>query len=76
MIPRERGKSFGVSPGRAVVALLTVCVVVVASPAPWPRAPRAESERAAISRSGVLGGAAYLIEVPANWEGGLVMFAT
>jgi dienelactone hydrolase len=75
MIPRERGKSFGVSPRRALVALLTLCLVVVASPAPWPRAPRAESDRAAISRSGVLGGAAYLIEVPANWEGGLVVFA-
>ena len=43
--------------------------------APWSAAPRAEPPRAAISRSGVLGGADYLIEVPANWRGGLVVFA-
>jgi pimeloyl-ACP methyl ester carboxylesterase len=37
--------------------------------------PGAESPRASISRRGVLGGADYLIEVPANWHGGLVVFA-
>jgi dienelactone hydrolase len=42
---------------------------------PWSDAPRAEPERTAISRRGVLGGAAYLIEVPANWRGGLVVYA-
>jgi dienelactone hydrolase len=41
----------------------------------WSDALRAEPPRAAISRSGVLGGADYLIEVPANWRGGLVVFA-
>src|SRR5262249_1789820 len=74
-MPTGRGKSFGVSPRRALAALLTSCLAVVASPAPWPGAPRAESDRAAISRSGVPGGASYLIEAPANWQGGLVVFA-
>ena len=36
---------------------------------------RAEPTRAAMSRSGVLGGASYRIEVPENWRGGLVVFA-
>jgi pimeloyl-ACP methyl ester carboxylesterase len=68
MMPAERARSFG-------VALVTLCLVVVASPAPWSGGPRAEPERAAISRSGVLGGAGYLIEVPSSWKGGLVVFA-
>ena len=38
-------------------------------------APLADEPRAAISKSGALGGAPYLIEVPANWHGGLVVFA-
>lgn len=38
-----------------------------ATNAPVPPAP--------VSRSGVLGGASYLIEVPANWRGGLVVYA-
>ena len=42
---------------------------------PWSDAPHAQTPRAAISRSGALGGADYLIEVPANWRGGLVVFA-
>jgi len=59
--------------GRRLVALLVLGFAVVASRA--SDAPRAESQRAAISRSGVLGGADYLIEVPENWRGGLVVFA-
>ncbi|HEV8614312.1 MAG TPA: hypothetical protein VGU22_02360 [Methylomirabilota bacterium] len=50
-------------------------LALVVPRAPWSPAPRAEPPRAAISRSGVLGGADYLIEVPANWRGGLVVFA-
>ncbi len=65
----------GVSPRRAFVALLALGLALVVARAPWPGAPRAESDRAAISRSGVLGGASYLIEAPANWQGGLVVFA-
>ena len=38
-------------------------------------APRAEAQRPAISRSGTLDGADYLIEVPENWSGGLVVYA-
>jgi dienelactone hydrolase len=58
-------------PQRALVALLAVGLALVV-----PRAaPRAELPHAAISRSGVLGGADYLIEVPADWHGGLVVFA-
>jgi pimeloyl-ACP methyl ester carboxylesterase len=59
----------------ALVALLALGLALVVPRAPWSDAPRAEPQRAAISRSGVLGGADYLIEVPANWRGGLVVFA-
>jgi dienelactone hydrolase len=55
---------------RALVALVVLGLALVV-----PHAPRAEAPSAAISRSGVLGGAAYRIEVPENWRGGLVVFA-
>ena len=58
-----------------LVALLALCLALVVSRAPWPDAPRAEAPRAAISRTGVLGGAPYRIAVPADWRGGLVVFA-
>ena len=64
-----------VPPQRALVALLALGLAVVVLRAPWSDGPRAEPERPAISRRGVLGGADYLIEVPANWRGGLVVFA-
>ena len=64
-----------VPPRRALVALLALGLAVVVLRAPWSDGPRAEPERVAISRRGVLGGADYLIEVPANWRGGLVVFA-
>ena len=57
------------------LALLAICLALVTSYASWSRASQAETPRAAISRSGTLGGADYLIEVPANWSGGLVVFA-
>ena len=60
---------------RALVALLALGLVLVVPRAPWSRAPRGETQRAAISRSGVLGGASHLIEVPESWQGGLVVFA-
>ena len=60
---------------RTLVALVALGLALVAPRAPGSDAPRAETPRAAISRSGVLGGADYLIEVPANWRGGLVVFA-
>jgi hypothetical protein len=55
------------------VALLAVGLAIVVPRGPWSAVPRAEPP--AISRRGVLGGADYLIEVPANWRGGLVAFA-
>ena len=63
------------SPRRAFVALLVLGLVLVAPRAPWSDAPRALAQRPAINRSGVLGGAQYLIAVPENWQGGLVVFA-
>jgi pimeloyl-ACP methyl ester carboxylesterase len=60
-------------PRRALVALMVLGLALVV--ARTPEGPRAETSRAAISRSGELGGADYLIEVPANWRGGLVVFA-
>jgi dienelactone hydrolase len=71
----DRHKSPGVSPRGALVALLALGLALVVPRTPWSAAPRAEPDRAAISRSGVLGGASYLIEVPASWQGGLVVFA-
>jgi pimeloyl-ACP methyl ester carboxylesterase len=58
-----------------LVALFALALTLVVSGAPWSDAPPAEAQRPAVSRSGVLGGADYLIEVPANWNGGLVVFA-
>ena len=68
-------QSLRVSPRRALVALIALSLALAVTRAPWSSAPRAESDRAAISRSGVLGGASYLIEAPAKWDGGLVVFA-
>lgn len=61
---------------RALAAsLLVVGLALVVPRAPWSDAPRAQTQRPAISRSGELGGADYLIEVPADWRGGLVVYA-
>jgi len=60
---------------RAFVALVLIGLVLLAPRAPWSDAPAAETPRAAINRSGVLGGADYLIAVPESWQGGLVVFA-
>jgi pimeloyl-ACP methyl ester carboxylesterase len=58
-----------------LLALLAVGLALLVPHAPGLRSALAEGQREAISRSGVLGGARYLIEVPANWHGGLVVFA-
>jgi pimeloyl-ACP methyl ester carboxylesterase len=50
-------------------------LVLVASPALRLSTPLAEAQRPAVSRRGILGGADYQIEVPANWNGGLVVYA-
>ena len=60
---------------RLLAALVVLGLTLVALSAPWSGGRRAEAQRAAISRSGALGGAYYLIEVPADWKGGLVVFA-
>lgn len=56
---------------RALLLLLALLAVL----APVPHPPQADAQRAAISRRGDLNGAPYLMEVPANWQGGLVVFA-
>ena len=74
-MPSHRRKNPRPTRRHALITLFALACVLVVSRSPWSDAPRAESDRAAISRSGVLGGANYLIEVPANWQGGLVVFA-
>jgi Tannase-like family of unknown function (DUF6351) len=58
----------------ALVVLIALGLALVI-PRAWSDAPRADPERAAVRRSGVLGGAGYHIEVPAGWNGGLVVYA-
>ena len=57
------------------VALVLVALALVAPAPPREHATRADAQTAAISRTGTLGGAPYQIEVPADWRGGLVVFA-
>jgi dienelactone hydrolase len=64
-----------VPPRGALVVLAAFGLALAVLRAPWYDAPRAEPTRPAISRSGELGGADYHIEVPANWRGGLVVYA-
>ena len=61
--------------GTRLLALVAVVVALVVPRAPWSTVGHAEPPRAAISRSGELGGADYLVEVPENWRGGLVVYA-
>jgi hypothetical protein len=58
-----------------LAALMVLGLTVVVPSAPWSGAPHADTQRGAISRTGTLGGASYRIEVPADWKGGLVIFA-
>jgi pimeloyl-ACP methyl ester carboxylesterase len=60
---------------RLLAALMVLGLTLVALSAPWSGVRRADAQRAAISRTGTLGGASYRIEVPADWKGGLVVFA-
>jgi dienelactone hydrolase len=64
-----------IAAGRALLTVLTVILAVLAPRMPWSDGPRAESERPAINRRGALGGADYLIAVPKDWHGGLVVYA-
>ena len=60
---------------RLLAALMVLGLTLIALSAPWSGVRRADAQRAAISRTGTLGGASYRIEVPADWKGGLVIFA-
>jgi hypothetical protein len=71
----RRLQHWSVPPRRALIALLALGLTYAVTHAPWSIALHAEPDRSAISRSGVLGGASYLLEVPAGWQGGLVVFA-
>jgi len=53
---------------------LTLGLVAIGSPVLTPGAV-AEAQLAAVDRSGRLGDADYIIQVPDNWRGGLVVFA-
>ena len=59
----------------ALTALLALGLVAIGPLGPWAPAPVAEAQRAAIDRSGRLDDADYIIQVPENWRGGLVVFA-
>src|SRR2546422_9020340 len=72
----RRGVAAGVTPSRArsalvVPALLTLAVVASAALV----VSRALAAGALVMREGVHEGANYIISVPAQWNGGLVMFA-
>jgi pimeloyl-ACP methyl ester carboxylesterase len=58
-----------------LTALLALGLVAIGPLGPWAPAPVAEAQRAAIDRSGRLDDADYIIQVPENWRGGLVVFA-
>jgi pimeloyl-ACP methyl ester carboxylesterase len=61
-----------VSPGRHLALVAVLLLALAAGPA-LPRVPA--SDGGAISRRGTYEGGRYLIEVPAGWNGGLVLFA-
>jgi pimeloyl-ACP methyl ester carboxylesterase len=75
LVPNARCAMLTAMTPRTLVALIALGFTLVVSGAPWSGAPPAEAQRPAVSRNGELGGADYLIEVPANWSGGLVVFA-
>ena len=56
-------------------AVLVVLLALGASFPARPPAPHADAGTAAVSRTGTVGDASYQIEVPADWRGGLVVFA-
>ena len=61
--------------GPEIAALIALCLVLVVPRVPWSDAPRAQTPRPAMSRTGELGGADYIMQVPENWNGGLVVYA-
>jgi hypothetical protein len=71
----SRNASATLRRARPFVALVVLGIALVVPRTPWLGAPDAEAPRAPISRRGVLAGADYVIEVPADWRGGLVVYA-
>ena len=63
------------TPRRVLAAVLAVGLALALPRALGSAARTVSPSPTPISRSGVLEGADYLIEVPANWRGGLVVFA-
>lgn len=59
----------------ALGRLIALVFALVLPHAPWSELPAAEAQGATITRSGQLGGADYIIQVPEGWRGGLVVFA-
>jgi pimeloyl-ACP methyl ester carboxylesterase len=63
-------------PARLAAGALIALVLALALPCgPWSGPPPAEAQGATVTRSGQLGGADYIIQVPDGWRGGLVVFA-
>ena len=60
---------------RTLLISIVLGLALVLPRTPWSDAPRAQMPREAIDRSGRLGDADYIIQVPPNWRGGLVVFA-
>ena len=61
---------------RPLLAALVLLIVALGAPlTARDHATRADARAAAVSRTGTLGDAQYRIEVPADWRGGLVVFA-
>ena len=52
---RRAGRAWGVALPRVFVTLLALGLAVVVPRAPWSAAPKAEAQRAAITREGQLG---------------------
>jgi len=72
---RRAGAGLGIARPGWLIILLALGLAAGMLRGPWSAVPRAEAQRAAITREGQLGGADYIIQVPENWRGGLVVFA-
>ena len=60
---------------RAPATLSLLALLILAPSTRLDHVTRADAQTPAISRTGTLGGARYQIEVPADWRGGLVVYA-
>src|SRR5262249_10503778 len=60
---------------RILTTLLLLGLLLLAPSTRIDHATRADAPTTALSRAGTLGGAHYQIEVPADWRGGLVVYA-